>query len=119
MIRSLADTGRMYRAITVTHVLEFVDSPDERLSLLTSLRDKLAREGDLFLSLRGWQDVNVAATRQRHSDGIITGIGTFTRGYSVDEASALVNKAGLVVSASPHGPRARFPKQVRFVCRKA
>ncbi len=107
-----------YNVVTVTHVLEFIEDPRFRDDLLRSLADRLAGEGSLLLSLRGWSDVLAAKKVERRGDGVVTGLGTWTRGYSIDETNELIKRAGLQVAASPQGKRARRPEQVRFICRK-
>lgn len=118
VLTDLNQSGRKYRLVTVTHVLEFIEDSKLRLSLLDDLRTRLTREGILLLSLRGWSDVNVAKVRVPHADGVITGLGTWTRGYSMEQAEELVKQAGLRVLVTPHGPKSKSPKQVRLVCQR-
>ena len=113
----LADVRKHYRLVVATHVLEFVECPSERTQALKELAARLAGEGDLLLSLRGWNDVYASKRRRPYGDGIVTGLGTWTRGFSREEAQHLVHQCGLVVHASPQGPRSRTPEQVRLVCR--
>lgn len=118
VLSDLADARRRYRAIVVTHVVEFIESPRRRASLLTDLSHRLANNGLLFISLRGWSDVRAAKTQVPRGDGIVTGLGTWTRGFTVAEAERLVSAAGLTVWCSPH-PKSKSPEQVRLVCRRA
>lgn len=118
VIATLDPARPYYDIITVTHVLEFIENPHLRDDFLRSLADRLAKAGSLLLSLRGWSDVLAAKKVERRGDGVVTGLGTWTRGYSIDEANVLVKRAGLQVVASPQGKRARKPEQVRFICRK-
>jgi len=111
--------GPPYRIVTATHVLEFVEDPDERLALLRSLAARLTTKGHLLLSLRGWSDVRAARQKRPRGDGVVTGLGTWTRGYSTDEALSLIESAGLATDDSPTGPRSRSPEQVQLVCRRA
>jgi hypothetical protein len=116
ILTSLDDARTRYRLITVTHVLEFIENPRERKAALRELATRVAANGNLLLSLRGWSDVMAARRPTPRGDGIITGLGTWTRGYTVDEARALVQSAGLLVRHTPHTPRSKTPEQVRFVC---
>jgi hypothetical protein len=118
VIATLDSATSGYDIITVTHVLEFIEEPQLRDSVLRSLADLLATTGSLLLSLRGWSDVRAARHVEWRGDGMVTGLRTWTRGYSVDEASELVERAGLRVVASPQGQRARRPEQVRFICQR-
>ncbi len=118
VIVTLDSASPLYSVITVTHVLEFIENPQLRDNLLCSLADRLADVGSLLVSLRGWSDVLAAKKIERRGDGVVTGLGTWTRGYSIDEANELVERAGLQVVAGPQGKRARKPEQVRFICRK-
>lgn len=114
----LAETRRKYRIITVTHVIEFIPEPGLRQGKLSDLRSRLTNDGKILLSLRGWSDVNAAKHKHRIGDGFVTGLGTWTRGYTIAEAKKLLESAGLSVDSTPHGPRANSPEQVRLVCRK-
>lgn len=116
VISSIEQARRSYRLICVTHVLEFIEDPPSRLEALRELRTRLSPRGHLLLSLRGWSDVLAASKAYPRGDGIITGIGTFTRGFSLEEAFELLEATGLKVVDSPHGPRAKKPEQVRLVC---
>lgn len=116
LISSLDDAAKSYRLVTVTHVLEFIPRPAERTRTLRALGGKLAKAGVLLLSLRGWSDVNAAKSKRPHADGIITGLGTFTRGYTIQEAEDLIGAANLKILDSPHGNRAKRPEQVRVIC---
>jgi hypothetical protein len=114
------DRGRKdYRLIVVTHVLEFIEQPRERRMTLRQLGAQLAANGFLLLSLRGWADVNAARKRVQRGDGVMTGLGTWTRGYTVEEADQLVASAGLKVTASPRSKRSSTPEQVRLVCQRS
>jgi hypothetical protein len=106
----------IYDLILVTHVLEFIEVRTEREALLRSLSARLSREGRLLLSLRGWSDVRAAKHLEKVRDGYITGLGTWTRGYTMDEAEKLVQAANLRVVGGPRGPRSCHPEQVRIVC---
>jgi hypothetical protein len=117
MITGLDAARKKYRLIVVTHVLEFIEAPRERGRVLRDLAGRLTSQGLLLLSLRGWSDVRAAKRQERRGDGIVTGLGTWTRGYSVEEARSLISQAGLEVAATPH-PRATSPEQVRLVCRR-
>ncbi|MEV0194873.1 methyltransferase domain-containing protein [Nonomuraea sp. NPDC050691] len=112
----LQDLRPLYDVIIVTHVLEFIENRRKREKILKTLARHLAPKGKLLLSLRGWSDVNAARKREKSGDGVITGLGTWTRGYSLDEAIHLIASAGLSVSESPSGIRARHPEQVRIIC---
>jgi len=108
----------LYRLITLTHVLEFIQDPQRRHSTLQHLGERLSKEGIILLSLRGWSDVNAAKTKRKDGDGITTGLGTWTRGYSVEKATALVRSCGLHIYRSPMTTRAMQPEQVRIVCKR-
>jgi hypothetical protein len=112
------EAGNGYAVIVITHVLEFVPSPSERLRLLVSCAERLAKDGLLLLSLRGWADVNAARNKRPDGDGFVTGLGTWTRGYTREEAIALTSAAGLELAPGPQGARSHTPEQVRLVCRK-
>lgn len=116
-ITGLEAARKKYRLIVVTHVLEFIEAPRERARVLRDLAGRVTREGILLLSLRGWSDVRAAKRQEHRGDGIVTGLGTWTRGYTVEEARSLIAEAGLEVAATPH-PRATSPEQVRLVCRR-
>lgn len=118
VITDLAETKRKYRIITVTHVIEFIPDPALRCSILRDLRARLTNDGRLLLSLRGWSDVNAAKNKRRRGDGFITGLGTWTRGYTIAEAKSLLESTGLCVDSTPHSSRAKSPEQVRLLCRK-
>jgi hypothetical protein len=118
IITDLTETKRKYRIITVTHVIEFIPDPALRCSILRDLRTRLTNDGRLLLSLRGWSDVNAAKNKHRSGDGIITGLGTWTRGYTMAEAKTLLESTGLCMDSTPHSSRAKSPEQVRFLCRK-
>jgi hypothetical protein len=114
-ITRLAEGRSEYQVITVTHVLEFIERPKERVELLREMASRLTKRGHLLLSLRGWSDVLAAKSQTASGDGIVTGLGTWTRGYSTEEASDLVRLSGLSVVASPRTPRSKVPEQVRLV----
>jgi hypothetical protein len=107
-----------YRIITATHVLEFIEDSQIRDELLRSLANRLAKTGHLLISLRGWSDVRAAKTAKSRGDGVVTGLGTWTRGYTIDEANEFIKRAGIRAVASPHGLRAKAPEQVRLVCQR-
>jgi hypothetical protein len=113
---SSGDKLARYGLAVCTHVLEFVEDPAERLGLLRLVVDRLSTDGLLLLSLRGWSDVSAARRAVPRGDGIVTGLGTWTRGFSVEEAKEMVRGAGLRVTAMPN-PKSKTPEQVRFVCR--
>ena len=117
MITSLDQARARYDLITVTHVLEFIEDPRERVATLRELGKRLKRTSHLLVSLRGWSDVLSAKKPTRRGDGIVTGLGTWTRGYTVAEARELIDAAGLVIAGAPHGPKSQAPEQVRFVCK--
>jgi hypothetical protein len=106
-----------YRLTLITHVLDFVESPQARLNLLRSVTGRLTVAGRVLVSLRGWSDVGAAKRPTPRGDGIVTGIGTWTRGFTVDEAKSLLRAAGLSVEITPH-PTSVTPGQVRLVCRR-
>jgi hypothetical protein len=111
------DSARMtYRLITVTHVLEFIESPRFRQRLLADLGSRLPSSGILLLSLRGWSDVRAAQVQTPKGDGLVTGNNTWVRGYTMSEARDLVRRAHLEIYASPHSARAERPEQVRLIC---
>jgi hypothetical protein len=118
VLSSVDEAGHDYDVIVITHVLEFVPSPRERRRLLKSCAERLARNGAVLLSLRGWSDVNAARMKRPSGDGFVTGLGTWTRGFSRDEAEALVRSAGLDLGRGPQGDKSRTPEQVRLVCRR-
>lgn len=119
VVASLDDVHAPFDLIVITHVLEFVPSPAERTALLSACRDRLALDhGRLLLSLRGWSDVNAARTKRPAGDGFVTGLGTWTRGFTRSEAEALIQEAGLTLSEGPQGARSKSPEQVRLVCRR-
>lgn len=118
IITDLTQTKRKYRIITVTHVVEFIPDPSLRRSILRDLRTRLTNDGRLLLSLRGWSDVNAAKIRHQRGDGFVTGLGTWTRGYTMAEAMSLLESTGLSVDSTPHTSRAKSPEQVRLLCRK-
>jgi hypothetical protein len=113
----MADSRSSYDLVVITHVLEFVPSPVVRTRILRECARRLDKEAILLLSLRGWSDVNAAKRKTPASDGFVTGLGTWTRGFDVAEASKLVRSVGLEVFTGPRGIRSRFPEQVRLVCR--
>jgi hypothetical protein len=116
VLAGFGDARKKYDLILVTHVLEFVEDPSERTKILRHLRKRLKSDGYLLLSLRGWADVARAKTQTPTGDGIVTGIGTWTRGYSVEEADDLLDGAGLEATQTPN-PKSKVPTQVRLVCR--
>lgn len=116
VLTELVESRRTYRIITVTHVLEFESDRQKREELLKSLVGRLTDSGVLLLSLRGWSDVGAAKRQVRHGDGFITGLGTWTRGYTVDEAKQMLGRAGLRIWDSPHTSRAATPRQVWLAC---
>lgn len=116
VLTGLSSARHSYRVIVVTHVLEFIPSRQDRRRVLLDLGTRLSSSGRLLLSLRGWSDVLAARIQDRKGDGILTGLGTWVRGYSVLEALDLIHQARLVVVDSMHGPKARNPEQVRVVC---
>ena len=118
VITADVDAGYGYDLIVITHVLEFVSSPPMRLALLASCASRLAETGYLLLSLRGWSDVNAARTKRAAGDGFVTGLGTWTRGFTRQEAVAMVRSAALEPTVGPQGERSRTPEQVRLVCRR-
>lgn len=118
VLPSLDEARLNYQIVTATHVLEFVEDPVERHSLLCDLGRRLAPKGYLLLSLRGWSDVGAAKNQTPRGDGIVTGLGTWTRGYTREEALQLMTDAELTLETSPQGVRSRSPEQVRLVCRK-
>ncbi len=107
-----------YRIVVVTHVLEFIENPKERGQLMQAVASSLTANGRLLLSLRGWSDVNAAKRQEPRGDGIVTGLGTWTRGYSVAEAQELLQSAGLSTACMPN-PKSKTPEQVRLVCQKS
>lgn len=116
--RLLTEMGRpqrRYRLVVLTHVVEFIEDSAERLSMLGAAADRLTTHGHLLISLRGWSDVRAAKTATPRGDGIVTGLGTWTRGFTVAEAKELLADAGLSIIASPH-PLSKTPEQVRLVC---
>jgi hypothetical protein len=117
VITALAGSGRRYRLVVITHVVEFIEDPGERQRLLASVAERLADNGRLLISLRGWSDVLAAKSATPRGDGIETGLGTWTRGFTVEEAKELLRAAGLSVLASPN-PKSKTPEQVRLVCAK-
>lgn len=119
ILTDLHQSKRRYRVIVVTHVLEFIRSPSERDRTLRSLQERLTAEGCLILSLRGWSDVRAAKTQRPDGDGIVTGLGTWTRGYTVEEAESLLQRAGLAITDGSAGSKAKSPEQVRLVCRRS
>lgn len=118
ILSSVDEAGHAYDVVVITHVLEFVPSPRERRLLLKSCADRLADNGAVLLSLRGWADVNAARTRRPSGDGFITGLGTWTRGFTRIEAETLVRSAGLEPGRGPQGDKSKAPEQVRLVCRR-
>lgn len=110
---SLADH---YALATITHVLEFIEHPRQRRTLLSDITSKLDSEGVLLLSLRGLADVLAARHATPRGDGVVTALGTWTRGFSVAEAKELITAAGLVITGAPN-PKSRTPEQVRVICR--
>lgn len=119
VVTTLDDASSTYDLVVITHVLEFVRSFSERSGLLLTCRDRLAVDGRLLLSLRGWSDVNAARTKRPSDDGFVTGLGTWTRGFTRSEAEALVRDAALEPTPGPQGTRSKTPEQVRLVCRRA
>ena len=117
IIIDLADAQPRYSLIVVTHVLEFVESQRIRERLLKDLAGRLAKAGVLLLSWRGWADVNACKKQTPRGDGIVTGLGTWTRGYTVEEAQVFILRAGLRVRATPN-PNSKTPEQVRLVCQR-
>jgi hypothetical protein len=118
MLTKMAPIGLLYRLMVITHVVEFIEDPGERLALLRAATARLAAEGVLLISLRGWSDVRAARRAAPRGDGVVTGLGTWTRGFSVEDAKDLLARAGLAVVASPH-PRSKTPEQVRLICKRA
>jgi hypothetical protein len=118
VISALDQGKRRYRLIVVTHVLEFIEDADERTDLLAQLVSRLAPQGRLLLSLRGWSDVRAAKTQVARGDGIVTGLGTWTRGFTLEEALELIGRVGLTVETGPRTGRSKTPEQVRLVCRR-
>jgi hypothetical protein len=117
VITDLSQGRSKYALVVVTHVLEFIEDVDERTKVLTGLSQRLRQNGRLLLSLRGWSDVRAAKTQSPRGDGIVTGLGTWTRGYTVAETQALLASASLEIEQTPH-PRSKTPEQVRVVCQK-
>lgn len=117
VITQLSQGRSKYALVVVTHVIEFIEDLDGRTEMLTGLSRRLRRDGRLLLSLRGWSDVRAAKTQLPRGDGIVTGLGTWTRGYTVAEAQALLASANLEIEQTPH-PRSKTPEQVRVVCRR-
>jgi hypothetical protein len=115
VLTSVRPPGLKYRLVLITHVLEFVEHPAERLALLRDVADRLTTDGQVLISLRGWSDVRAAAHATPSGDGVVTGLGTWTRGFSVAEAKELLAAIGLTVVASPN-PRSSTPEQVRLIC---
>jgi hypothetical protein len=118
VLTGLKETRRRYRLILVTHVLEFIEDPKERLRVLVDLGNRLTQNGVLLLSLRGWSDVRAAKGQIKRGDGLVTGLGTWVRGFTTAEALSLVAHAGLEGVDGPQTKRSTRPRQVRFVCRK-
>jgi len=118
VISATAAARPKYQLILVTHVLEFIENPRQRQQILGDLASRLGQKGVLLLSLRGWSDVKAAKNPRRKGDGIVTGLGTWTRGFTTTEARDLVENAGLEVADGPMGEGSRTPRQVRFVCKK-
>lgn len=118
IIGNLAMARKRYNLITVTHVLEFIENPEQRVCLLRQLTQRLTNKGILLLSLRGWSDVLAAKHQAAQGDGIVTGLGTWVRGFSIPEGLDLAKLGGLRVVRTPHGRRASSPEQVRFVCQR-
>ena len=118
VLTSLQAARKAYDLVLVTHVLEFVESPKERRETLRDLGRRLASNGKLLLSLRGWSDVNAAKKRTPRGDGVVTGLGTWTRGFTTEEAEKLLASAGLTVSANPRSTKSKSPEQVRLVCQR-
>jgi hypothetical protein len=115
VLTELARPGRRYRLMVLTHVLEFIEDPAERVSLLAAAAERLATDGRVLMSLRGWSDVRAAKRATPRGDGIVTGLGTWTRGFTVAEAKELLADAELSVIATPH-PKSKSPEQIRLVC---
>jgi hypothetical protein len=116
VITSFAQARARYQLVVVTHVLEFIESVKERNDVLAELAHRLRRDGRMLLSLRGWSDVRAARSQIARGDGIVTGLGTWTRGYTVAQARNLLSSARLDVEQTPHA-NSKTPKQVRLVCR--
>jgi hypothetical protein len=117
VITTLSRGRPKYNLIVVTHVLEFIESVADRAELLSRLSERLRPSGRMLISLRGWSDVRAAKTQSPRGDGIITGLGTWTRGFTVTEACELLASASLMVEQTPH-PKSTTPEQVRLICRK-
>jgi hypothetical protein len=118
VITTLDEARPRYRVITATHVFEFIENTSDRDNLLRGLADRLAKSGFLLVSLRGWPDVLAAKTATPQGDGVITGIGTWTRGYSMKDALDFLSPAGLRIVAGPPGGHAKRPEQVRLICQR-
>jgi hypothetical protein len=116
VLAGTAGARTAYDLAVVTHVLEFVEEPAERRKLLRDIAGRLTNSAVLLLSLRGWSDVKAARRAEPRGDGIVTGLGTWARGYTVEEANAMLAECGLEAVATPH-PRSKTPEQVRLVCR--
>jgi hypothetical protein len=117
VLTSLREASPPYDIVVATHVLEFIEDPEERSELLSALVRMLGGNGRAYLSLRGWADVLAAKSKIARGDGIVTGLGTWTRGFTIEEAVNLIERAGLEIEMTPHTERARAPEQIRLVCR--
>jgi hypothetical protein len=115
VVTDLGHCRRQYDRIVVTHVLEFIQQRGKRERLLADLGERLRPDGRLLISLRGWSDVCRAKRTTPEGDGVTTGLGTWTRGYTVQEAEDMVRRAGLEVALRP-SPKSQTPEQVRLVC---
>jgi hypothetical protein len=117
VLTEIAEARPKYGVVTATHVLEFIESPLVRRRLLRELGQRLSAEGVLLLSLRGWSDVLAAKRRTFRGDGVVTGLGTWTRGFSLPEAEELLGSVGLKIVGGPRTSRSKNPEQVRLLCR--
>jgi hypothetical protein len=119
--RILADISQArvrYELAVITHVLEFIPDPKKRHSLLSQVSMRLQPEGIVLLSLRGWSDVYASSKWVKSGEGVRTGIGTWTRGFTRNEAEKLIGKSGLIAVGGPQGARSKTPEQVRIVCQR-
>lgn len=102
--------------VLCTFVIETICDPDERIRLLRAIRQHLARDGALILSVRGRSDVVTAwAKGRRCSDGYLTPQRTFIRSHSRRQLADLLTLAGFGRMEFLHKPETKTPELLHVI----
>lgn len=81
-----------FDAIVITYVLETICPPLLRDRLLSEVVQRMHRESQLVLSIRGYGGVRGSQYKRcPHSDGSISSRGAFVRAYGLDELEHMLN----------------------------